>query len=277
MIHEVRNLPVILDSDLAKLYQTETKRVNEAVKNNPEKFPEKYAFRINEYEFLKLKSKISTSSLKNNYGGSRKGHTVFTEAGIAMLATVLHTKVAIEVTVKIIDAFVNMKHYIKYSDTRISNVETKMIDYGIRIKQLEYLVNNMNKTKNNNLFLEGTIYDAYSLMLDIFDTATKSIIIIDNYIDKSLLDILSKTQKKITIITNKYNNNDYNKYKIQYNNVNLKIRNNIHDRFIFIDDNILYHCGASFKDLGKKCFAITKIEDKEYIKMLLNKYCKKMD
>ena len=121
------------------------------------------------------------------------------------------------------------------------------------------------------MFFEGQIYDAYSLLIDILNKSKKEIIIIDNYIDKKLLDILSKTKKKITIITNKYNNNDYEKYKKQYNNVKLIINNNFHDRFIIIDKKILYHSGASFKDLGKKCFEISKIEDQDILNNLLKK------
>ena len=127
-----------------------------------------------------------------------------------------------------------------------------------------------NKQNNNNgLFYEGQIYDSYSLLIDIFNESTKSIIIINNYIDKQLLDILKETKKNITIITNKYNNNDIEKYKEQYNNISIQINNKFHDRFIIIDNQILYHCGASFKDLGKKCFAITKIENKEWLTQLL--------
>ena len=127
------------------------------------------------------------------------------------------------------------------------------------------------KDKNNHIFFEGQIYDAYSLMIKIFEKALSSIIIIDNYIDKKILDILSKTNRKVTFITNKYNNVDYEKYKEQYNNVTLVVNNSFHDRFIILDKKILYHFGASFKDLGKKCFAITKIESKELLDSLLDK------
>ena len=121
------------------------------------------------------------------------------------------------------------------------------------------------------MFFDGQIYDAYSLLLDIINSSKKEIIIIDNYIDKHLLDIVSKAKKKIIIITNKYNNQDYEKYREQYNNIELIINNNFHDRFIIIDKKILYHCGSSFKDLGKKCFEISKIEDNDIICNLLKR------
>ena len=135
---------------------------------------------------------------------------------------------------------------------------------------LQESFNKMNKIKEyDGIFFDGQVYDSYSLLLDIFNTANKDIIIIDNYIDKKLLDILRNIDKDILIITNKYNNDDYNKYKSQYNNITLKINNNIHDRFIIINNKELYHCGASLKDLGKKCFAITKIENNEWLNNLL--------
>ena len=139
-----------------------------------------------------------------------------------------------------------------------------------RIDVLENAFSSFND-KNNHIFFEVQIYDVYSLMIKIFEKALSSIIIIDNYIDKNILDILSKTNRKVTFITNKYNNVDYEKYKEQYNNVTLVVNNSFHDRFIILDKKILYHFGASFKDLGKKCFAITKIESKELLDSLLDK------
>ena len=149
------------------------------------------------------------------------------------------------------------------------------IRHDTEIKLLQESFNKMSeKIKNNHLFYDGQIYDAYSLMLDIFNSSKKSIIIIDNYIDKSLLDILARTNQNILVITNKYNEIDFNKYQKEYNNIKIKIINKIHDRFIIIDNNILYHCGASFKDLGTKCFAISKIEDKDILDKILS-YIKK--
>ena len=125
------------------------------------------------------------------------------------------------------------------------------------------------KEENHHLFFKGQWYDAYSLMISIFNNSKKSIIIVDNYIDKSILDILKGIDRKITIITNKYNNEDYNKYRSQYNNIELVINNEFHDRFIIIDESILYHCGASFKDLGKSCFEISLIDNKRVLNALM--------
>ena len=127
------------------------------------------------------------------------------------------------------------------------------------------------KSFSNELFFEGQIYDAHSLLLDIFNTPKKNIVIIDNYISKELLDVLSKTNRQVTIHTKNIDNNLIDKYKGQYNNVTIKVNKSFHDRFIIIDNNTLYHCGASFKDLGKKCFCISKIENTEMIKEINNK------
>ena len=266
MIYEVRGKQVMLDKDLAKLYHVETKRINEAVKNNMEKFPERFNFILNNEETINLRSKISTSSL-NEHGGRRYNIRVFTEQGVAMLATILKSKVATQVSIRIMDAFVAMR---KYISSDLMDHSKMLINHENRLTLLESVFDNF-KEETNHIFFEGQIYDAYSLMMKVFEKSKESIVIIDNYIDKNILDILSKTNKQVTLITNKYNNKDYEKYKEQYNNVTLIINNSFHDRFIIIDKKVLYHSGASFKDLGKKCFAITKIESKEILDSLLSK------
>ena len=267
MIYEIRGKQVMLDSDLAKLYQVETKRINEAVKNNIEKFPERFCFRITENEFNILKSKFSTSKGR---GGSRKGHSVFTEQGIAMLATILKSKVATRVSIAIMDAFIVMRKFISSNLLEQKYVNNMVFELDERIKLLEDTFSKFD-TFSNEIFFEGQIYDAYSLLIDIFNTSKESIIIIDNYISKELLDILSKTERKVTIYTKVIDNNLINKYNSQYHNVTIKINNSFHDRFIIIDNKVLYHCGASFKDLGKKCFAINKINNINILNDLINK------
>ena len=145
-----------------------------------------------------------------------------------------------------------------------------VFNLGERVSLLENTLSKFD-TFSNELFFEGQIYDAHSLLLNIFNTSKKSIVIIDNYISKELLDVLSKTNKNITIHTKNIDTNLINKYQSQYNNIIIKINKSFHDRFIIIDSTILYHCGASFKDLGKKCFAINKIDNIEMIKELENK------
>ena len=270
MIYEVRGKQVMLASDVAILYNSETKIINQVVKRNINRFPESFCFQLTELEWLNLRSQIVTSSEElKMHGGIRYLPYVFTEHGIMMLSGLLKSDVAARVNIQIINAFVEMRKYISDNnyEKRISNIETKLIEHDNNFKEIF----NKFETQNNHIFYEGQIYDAYSLMIDILNNSNNSIKIIDNYIDKKLLDILSKTNKEILIITNKYNNEDYQKYKQQYNNTKINISNSFHDRFIIIDDKILYHCGASFKDLGKKCFGINKIEDEKILKDLLIK------
>ena len=270
MIYEIRGKQVMLDCDLAKLYNVETKRINEAVKNNPDKFPERFYFRINENEFFSLKSKISTSK-----GGSRKGHNVFTEQGIAMLSTILKSKVAVETSIRIMDAFVKMRKYISANLIEQDNMKNMLIKHDNEIKLLQESFSKLEeKEKINHIFYEGQIYDAYSLLIDIFNEAKKEIIIIDNYADKSILDMITNLNVKVIIVTKKFNllkDIDIKKYNKQYHNLKVMYSDKFHDRFIILDKKVLYHSGASYKDLGNKCFAINKIEDNEYLKNILKK------
>ena len=269
MIYEIRGKQVMLDSDLADLYgcKNGTKEINQAVKNNIEKFPERYCFRITEKEYSSLKSKILTSK-----GGSRKGHTVFTEQGVYMLATILKGKLATSITIAIMDAFVAMKSIINTSLIEQKYINSLVLEHDNEIKLLQESFNKLNTKENNNhIFYEGQIYDAYSLLIDILSKAKKEIIIIDNYAGKKLFDIIKDINIKVKIYTENIDNISKEKYEKQYNNLEIINTNIFHDRFIIIDNKILYHSGASFKDLGKKCFAITKMEDNNILQELLNK------
>ena len=269
MIYEIRGKKVMLDSDLADLYgcKNGTKEINQAVKNNIEKFPERYCFRITEKEYSSLKSKILTSK-----GGSRKGHTVFTEQGVYMLATILKGKLATSITIAIMDAFVAMKSIINTSLIEQKYINSLVLEHDNEIKLLQESFNKLNtKESNNHIFYEGQIYDSYSLLIDILSKEKKEIIIIDNYAGKKLFDIIKDINIKVKIYTENIDNISKEKYEKQYNNLEIINTNIFHDRFIIIDNKLLYHSGASFKDLGKKCFAITKMEDDNILKELLNK------
>ena len=262
MIYEIRGYQVIMDSDVAKLFNYETKEINRNVKNNIERFPDNYCFQLTKEEYESLRCKNVT--LKNGRGNHRKYLPyVFTEYGITMLAGILKSDIAIQVSIKIVDAFIEMRKYIGNGsfNKRLSNIETKLINYD---NKFEEIFERLNPRYDYHLFFEGQIYDAYSLLIDIFNTAIKEIIIIDNYIDKKILDVLYKTNKKVNIITSKINEIDLEKYNKQYSNINIVKNHQFHDRFIIIDKSILYHSGASFKDLGNKCFAINKIEVKTF-------------
>ena len=269
MIYEVRGVQVMLDSDLAKLYECKngTKEVNQAVKNNKDKFPIDFYFQLTQTELRILWSKNLTANKM-----SRILPHVFTEQGIAMLATVLHTKVASSVSINIMRAFVIVRKYV--SNNILLNYEDRkmLIRHDSEIKLLQESFDKLNeRTKVNTIFYEGQIYDAYSLLIDILSMANKEVIIIDNYAGKELLDILKVINVKIIIVSKNIDEALKNKYVKQYNNVKFINSDIFHDRFIIIDRNILYHSGASFKDLGKKCFAINKMEDEEILFGLLNK------
>ena len=263
MIYEIRELQVMLDSDIAKLYQVETKRINEAVKNNPNKFPERFCFTITDLEKNNLWSKISTANISSK---SRSNPKVFTEQGVYMLATILKSKVATEVSISIMDAFVKMRKY--FANNTLNN--EMLINHENRILRLEKTFDKFNNKKEiNKIFFEGELYDAYSLLLDILNKANEEIIIIDNYAGKELLDILKDINKKIIIVSKNIDEILKKKYESQYSNITFINNDSFHDRFIILDRNKLYSCGASFKDLGKNCFAINEFNNKEYLNILL--------
>ena len=275
MIYEIRGKQVMLDSDLAKLYQCKngTKEINQAVKNNPDKFPERYSFQLSDNEYNNLRSKNLTSSLESGYGGRRYNPRVFTEQGIAMLSTILKSKVAVETSIRIMDTFVKMRKIISSSLIEQKYINELVIKDNERINLLEESFSKLEeKEKINHIFYEGQIYDAYSLLIDIFKEAKKEIIIIDNYADKSILDMITNLNVKVTVVTRKFNllkDIDIKKYNKQYHNLKVIYSDKFHDRFIILDKKVLYHSGASYKDLGNKCFAITKIKDKEYLETII--------
>ena len=267
LIYEIRGKQVMLDSDLAKLYNCTngTKEINQAVKRNIEKFPEDFYFMLTEQEYTNLKSQFVTSSL-NSYGGRRNTPHVFTELGVAMLSSVLKTEIANKVSVNIIRAFVNMRKYIKTNLIEQTYINNLVLEHDTKINKI---LDKLDNTVKNHIFFKGQIYDEYSLLLDIINKSKQEIIIIDNYADKKLLDILAKTNKQITLYTKNTNEELIKKYQTQYNNLTIIKKDNLHDRFIIIDKKILYHSGASFKDLGKNCFAINEVENKTILKELL--------
>ena len=272
VIYEIDGKEVMLDSDLAKLYSIETKRINEAVKNNPDKFPDRFSWLLSIEETTKIsRSKISTLNIKQG-SNIKYGARVFTEQGIYMLATIIKSKVATEVSIRIMDTFVRMRHYINYNKNilprRFLLLEDKVDENTKRIDELFDKFNPKEITKDS-IFFKGDIYDAYSVLLEIFNLSKDEIIIIDNYVGKEILDDLKTINKKIIIISSNINDSLKNKYLKQYSNVTFYNNNSYHDRFIIVDRERVFHSGASFKDLGKKCFAINEIENKKEIEKIL--------
>ena len=277
MIYEIRGKQVMLDSDLAKLYQCKngTKSINLAVNRNVKKFPNDFYFQLTNNETENLRFHFETSNSTTNYGGKRYNPYAFTEQGVAMLATILHTPVAAEVSVNIMRTFVKMRKIISSNLIEQKYINELVIKDNERINLLEESFLKLEeKEKINHIFYEGQIYDAYSLLIDIFKEAKKEIIIIDNYADKSILDMITNLNVKVIIVTKKFNllkDIDIKKYNRQYHNLKVIYSDKFHDRFIIIDKKVLYHSGASYKDLGYKCCAINKIKDDEYPENILIK------
>ena len=271
MIYEIRGKNVMLDSDLAMLFGYETKQLNRQVLRNINRFPENYCFQITDTEYISLRCQNGT--LKNGRGEHRKYLPyVFTEYGITMLAGILKSELAIKMSLRIVDIFITMKNYINTSLIEQKYFNELTIKNTEDIKLLQESFDKLNtKESNNHIFYEGQIYNAYLLLIDILSKAKKEIIIIDNYAGKKLFDIIKNINVKVKIYTENIDNISKEKYEKQYNNLEIINTNIFHDRFIIIDNKVLYHSGASFKDLGKKCFAITKMEDNNILKELLNK------
>ena len=257
MIYEIDGKEVMLDSDLGKLYRCKngTKEINQAVKNNPDKFPSRYSFVLSDSEKKNLWSKFSTANISNK---SRSNPRVFTEQGIYMLGTILRSKEATKVSIRIMDTFVKMRHYINFNKVllpyKVMLLEEKVDKDSKRIDELFDKFSPKDIAKDF-LFFKDDLYDAYSTLLDILNRSNKEIIIIDNYANKELLDILKEINRKIIIVSK--------------NIVRFIKNDSFHDRFIILDRKILFSCGSSLKDVGKKCFAINEFEDNFYIDNIL--------
>ena len=274
LIYEVRGKQVMLDRDLAKLYNVETKRINEAVKNNINKFPERFSFLLTDAEMMNLRSRFSTSSV-STHGGRRYAVRVFTEQGVAMLATILKSKTAIQVSIAIMDAFVAMRKYISSNLIEQKYINNMVLEHDSQIKLLQSTFDKLEeKKKVNEIYFNGQIYDAYFKIQEIFKEAKKEIIIIDGYADNTILDIIKRLKVNVIIVTKPNNlltKQDVFKYNKQYNNLKVIYDNSFHDRYFILDGKTVYHCGASINRIGYKTFSITLIGDMDVCKILINR------
>lgn len=276
LIYNIRGKQVMLDSDVAILYHYPTKRINETVNRNKKRFPEDFCFQLTELDIKNMRSQIATASknFENKFRNKKHLPYAFTEQGIAMLSGLLKNDIAIQVSINIMNAFVEMRKFILLNGEvfqEINTIKEKLLEYDKKFDVVfNKLQNNKEKEFKQKIFFDGQIYDAYSLIIDIIKKAKNKILIIDNYIDDSILKMLSKKNKNVeVVILTSQNCNitklDIQKFNKQYSNLKLAYTNKFHDRFIVIDNKELYHCGASLKDLGKKCFAINKMEDIKFI------------
>ena len=278
MIYTFRGRQVMLDSDLAMLYQVETKYLNRQRNRNAERFPEDFCFQLSKEEYEILRCQNVTSKNENGSGGRRYLPYVFTEQGIAMLSSVLKSEVAAKASINIMRAFVEMRKFLISNNemfARLYRVELKQLETDKKLEEVfDYIATT--KEVKQKIFFNGQIYDAFSLMVEIVEKAEKELILIDNYVDVNTLNILSKKRKQVDvmIVTSGKGNltkKDVTKFNSQYPKLTVKINEDFHDRFIIIDKKDVYHIGASIKDAGKKSFGITKLEEQDLIDSLLGK------
>jgi len=271
----IRGQQVMLDRDLAELYGVETKVLNQAVKRNIDRFPERFMFQLTNEEFNVLRSQIVTSKLETR-GGRQYLPYAFTEQGVAMLASVLKSQTAIQVSIKIMDAFVAMRKFLLSNAQvfqRLDRLETKQLESDQKIETLFTIMDKYKIENRQGVFVQGQIFDAYITFQNLIQKAQKEIILIDNYIDLTVLERLA--QKKpgvnVTIYTRAdthITNLDIAKFNAQYPTLIIKHTSKMHDRFLILDNSEIYFIGASVKDLGKKCFAFN-IMDSSFISLIL--------
>lgn len=277
-IYAIHNKQVMFDSDLAAFYGVETKRLDEQVKRNIERFPEEFCFRLTKTEFDSLRSQNATSkndttlrlqnATSSKRGGRRYQPYVFTEQGVAMLSAILKSDRAIKVSIQIINAFVEMRHFLLANAQifqKLDMLELKQIQSDKKIDSVLNALESKKIMPKQGIFFDGQIFDAYKFVCGIIRSAEQSIKLIDGYIDETVLNILSKRKINVTatIYTISISSQlalDLKKYNEQYSEIIIKEFKNSHDRFMIIDDKIVYHIGASIKDLEKKWFAFSKMD-----------------
>lgn len=285
MIYTVRNRQVMIDYELAVLYRVETRVLNQAVKRNIDRFPDRFRFQLTKDEYENLISQIVISSLeegKSDYGGRRKLPYVFTEQGIAMLASVLRSETAVQTSIHIMDSFVEMRRFLANNALlfeRISNIELKQLEYQKETDEklgriFDYI--SQNEESAQKIFFEGQIYDAFSLIVELIQKAEWEIILVDGYVDIKTLNLLAKKKEHVpvTVYTQKQTRltkADCANFNAQYSPLEVKYVTTFHDRFLIIDRETAYHVGASLKDAGKKCFGISLIQDEKIVRDLLQR------
>ena len=264
-IYTIRGIQVMLDSDLAEMYDVETKVLNQAVKRNLDRFPNEFRFQLTKDELDNLRSQIVTSSL--SHGGRRGLPYVFTEQGVSMLSAVLRSNTAIKVSIQIIQAFVSMRKTFANLHGLIQRLEGLESKQLITDSKLEKVLKALEKDRQpkQGIFFEGQLFDAHVFASDLIKKAQKSLVLVDNYIDETTLLLLSKRKKGVECTVHTRNNatlkKDIEKHNLQYPEISVIENRSSHDRFLVIDDTNLYHIGASLKDLGNKCFAFSRMDD----------------
>lgn len=279
LVYVIRGQQVMLDSDLAALYQVETKVFNQAVSRNIERFPGNFRFQLTAEEYVALRSQLVTS---NGRGGRRYLPYAFTEQGIAMLSGVLRSDVAVQMSIRIMNTFVEMRRFIANNALlfeRISNIELKQLEYQKNTderfdKVFRYIDDHAESQQK--IFFDGQIYDAFSLLVSLIQKAEREIVLIDGYVDVNTLNLLAKKQPNVrvkcyTYASTRLTNQDVAQFNAQYPTLEVARTQVFHDRFLILDGTIAYHIGASLKDAGKKCFGISLLEEPQLTADLLNR------
>ena len=298
-IFVIRGVQVMIDRDIAELYGVETRVLNQAVKRNISRFPEEFMFQLARKEIDCLMSQIATSrgtdsvksqivTSRNNMftgqeGGTRKLPFAFTEQGCAMISAVLKSETAVQVSIQIMKAFVSMRHFVQNNSqifAELKSIREHQLETDVhlkesdkRIDQLFTLMDKYNVNDTQGIFFQGQIFDAYAKFESFIQSAQKEIILIDNYVDLTVLQRLAKKKKGVNVIIytdskTKLTSQDIQIFNTQYPTITLNHTTKMHDRFMIIDNKVLYHIGASLKDLGRKCFAF-EILDSSFIPDIL--------
>ena len=277
-IYTIRGVQVMIDRDIAQLYGVETRSLNQAVKRNSERFPGTYCFQLTETEFQYWKSQIVMSNSEKM--GLRRAPFAFTERGVAMLSTVLHSTTAVSVSMKIMDAFVAMRHFISENAIildRLDRIELKQLEDKLEAdKNFKEIFKRLEEPREKKavIFSDGQLWDAASCIEEIFKKANRNITVIDKYVDNKTLDLLSKKNDgvSVVIVTDSscatLTETDIEIFNKQYGKLEVKYYKKCHARYIILDNKILYHCGASLKDAGKQMFSIDQIDEPDVLKLL---------
>lgn len=280
-IYEVRGFRVMLDKDIAGYFGVTTGNLNKAKNRNIDRFPEHFCFTLTDQELSLFQSGIAMQT-KGVKGGRSNNPTVYTENGVAMLTSVLHTPRAIQASIQLMEAFVEMRKFIAGNAAlfdRISSVELKQLEYqkktDARLEQIfEYI--DSHEESAQKLFFDGQIYDAFSFFAELIASAEKNILLIDGYVDVNTLNLLAKKREGVSVAVytlpkTRLTQKDVKTFNAQYPKLEVHHTEAFHDRFLLLDGAHLYHIGASLKDAGKKCFAVSRMEDEELLEGLLSR------
>lgn len=264
-IFTIRGVKIMLDRDLAELYGVEVKRLNEQIKRNSERFPNSFCFQLSDNEKLEL---VANCDRFNTLKHSSVNPRAFTEQGVAMLSAILRSQTAVKVSIQIMQAFVEMKKFISTNLAifqRLDKVEQKQFESDQKFNKIFKALEDKSIKPKQGIFYDGQVFDAYVFVADLIKSANSAIVLIDNYIDESILQLFTKRKKdvKVSLYTKKFSKilkQDLEKHNSQYSEIVINKFTKAHDRFLIIDEKDVYHFGASLKDLGKKWFAFSKME-----------------